>query len=241
MDRLTTEEFIKRAKLTHKEVYDYSESNYYNQGIKIAIICRTHGVFNQLPMNHIKGYGCKQCTKERKQIAYRERYIKEASVKHNGKYDYSLVEFPVSNKKITIICPVHGQFQQFSNSHLSGCSCYKCSVKDKSKKNRLGKEKFINKTSIIHGDVFKYDKVDYINNNTKVTITCRKHGDFKILPRSIMSGIGCAKCSKTYQYNTEEFSIMANRKHKDFYDYSKSEYINTKTKLKIICPKHGEF
>ena len=27
----------------------------------------------------------------------------------------------------------------------------------------------------------------------------------------------------------------------DFYDYSKVNYINNKTKVEIICPKHGSF
>ena len=29
--------------------------------------------------------------------------------------------------------------------------------------------------------------------------------------------------------------------HGDRYDYSLVEYVNSKTKVKIICPKHGEF
>lgn len=29
--------------------------------------------------------------------------------------------------------------------------------------------------------------------------------------------------------------------HKDKYDYSKVDYVNSKTKVCIICPKHGEF
>ena len=29
--------------------------------------------------------------------------------------------------------------------------------------------------------------------------------------------------------------------HGDKYDYSQINYINTRTKLAIICPKHGEF
>lgn len=29
--------------------------------------------------------------------------------------------------------------------------------------------------------------------------------------------------------------------HKNFYDYSMCEYDNSTSKVKIICPKHGEF
>lgn len=40
---------------------------------------------------------------------------------------------------------------------------------------------------------------------------------------------------------TEEFIEQAIKIHGDKYDYSKVEYINAKTKICIICPKHGEF
>lgn len=39
----------------------------------------------------------------------------------------------------------------------------------------------------------------------------------------------------------EEFIGIANKKHHNKYDYSKTEYINNRTKICIICPKHGEF
>ena len=41
--------------------------------------------------------------------------------------------------------------------------------------------------------------------------------------------------------NTEIFIERSKNKHKDEYDYSLVEYINNKTKVKIICPEHGEF
>lgn len=40
---------------------------------------------------------------------------------------------------------------------------------------------------------------------------------------------------------TEEFIQKARVKHENKYDYSNSIYINKNTKLKIICPTHGEF
>ena len=40
---------------------------------------------------------------------------------------------------------------------------------------------------------------------------------------------------------TEEFIQKAKAVHGNKYDYSKVEYVNTKTKVCIICPEHGEF
>lgn len=39
----------------------------------------------------------------------------------------------------------------------------------------------------------------------------------------------------------QEFIDRANKKHNNFYDYSLSIYLNSSTKIKIICPKHGLF
>ena len=41
--------------------------------------------------------------------------------------------------------------------------------------------------------------------------------------------------------NTQEFIEKANKVHNGLYDYSKVNYLNTTTKIKIICLKHGLF
>lgn len=43
--RMSTEEFIKRAKYIHGNKYDYSKVNYKNLESKITIICPEHGEF----------------------------------------------------------------------------------------------------------------------------------------------------------------------------------------------------
>ena len=39
----------------------------------------------------------------------------------------------------------------------------------------------------------------------------------------------------------DNFITKAKTKFDNFFDYSFVEYINAKTKVKIICPYHGEF
>ena len=39
----------------------------------------------------------------------------------------------------------------------------------------------------------------------------------------------------------ENFIKKSNKKHDNKYDYSKVEYVNSKTKVCIVCPEHGEF
>ena len=60
--KLTTEEFIKKAQQIHNQKYDYQLVDYKNAHTKVKIICPEHGVFEQFPCNHIKGYnGCPKC------------------------------------------------------------------------------------------------------------------------------------------------------------------------------------
>lgn len=107
-------------------------------------------------------------------------------------------------------------------------------------------ETFIKECKSLYGDEFLYDKVRYIDSNTKVTITCKKHGDWDTRPYSFLQGHKCPKCGKEsmaskISSNTEKFIEKAKKIHGDKYDYSKVNYINNRTKVCIICPKHGEF
>ena len=45
----------------------------------------------------------------------------------------------------------------------------------------------------------------------------------------------------TKRSNTDEFIEKSKQIHGDKFDYSKVSYKNNNTKVKIICPKHGEF
>jgi hypothetical protein len=58
-----TELFIKKAKEIHGDLFNYSETVYVNQGIKVKIICKIHGIFEQFPNNHLAGSKCSKCRK----------------------------------------------------------------------------------------------------------------------------------------------------------------------------------
>jgi hypothetical protein len=101
---------------------------------------------------------------------------------------------------------------------------------------------FINKAKKIHGDKYNYSLVNYINNRTKVKIICETHGEFEQRPDSHLYGSGCKKCSNEKQIKTNEYFINEGSSiHKGKYDYSLLNYKNCKSKIKIICPIHGEF
>ena len=248
--KLTTEEFIEKAKKVHGDKYNYSLVDYNGNKKKVKIICPKHGVFEQKPNSHISSKsGCPKCKSlnlNKKFKITTSQFIEKARQIHGDKYDYSLVDYINSNTNIKIICPEHGVFKQLPSVHLSGSGCKKCAIKVNSNKQRKDKSFFIEKARKIHGGKYDYSLVDYVNTMTKVKIICPKHGVFEQAPNSHLNNHGCKKCgielkSKKRKDNKINFIKKARQIHGDKYDYSLVEYQDTKSKIKIICPKHGEF
>ena len=111
---------------------------------------------------------------------------------------------------------------------------------------KLTTEEFIKKAREVHGDRYDYSKVEYVDNKTKVCITCKEHGDFMQAPQYHLRGSGCPKCGRIRsdllrRKTKQEFIEQAKKIHGDKFDYSKVNYINGKTPVTIVCPKHGEF
>lgn len=111
---------------------------------------------------------------------------------------------------------------------------------------RLTTNEVIGRAKEIYGDIYDYSKVNYVNYDTKITVICKKHGEFNIRPDHFLSGCGCPKCgtergSEKNRMSKHSFIKKAKSVHGNKYDYSKVEYVNAKTNVCIICPEHGEF
>lgn len=173
---------------------------------------------------------------------------------HGNKYDYSLVDYKNNTTKVTIVCKKHGKFEQLPKRHKVGDGCPKCAkekMTGRPKGTGFTKEEFVEKAKKIHGNKYEYSLVDYVNNDTQVKIICPIHGEFGQEPRLHLSGRGCRLCginkrSKNIKENVvfvtnDEYISRANKVHNNKYDYSSTKYIRSTNKVKIICPKHGEF
>ncbi len=224
--RLTTEDFLKKAKEIHGNKYDYSLVEYKHSKEKVKIICKEHGIFEQRPNSHLLKMGCPKCAKNWKKSF--EDFIKKAQEVHGNKYDYSLVEYKDTKTKIKIICKKHGIFEQRPNIHLKGGGCQKCANIKMSLIKTLDTEIFIKNAKKIHGDKYDYSKVDYIHNKKYVEIICKKHGEFFQRPNDHLQGRGCVKCSMSGKSNME-YDLL------DFVKNNFNDEIINGTK-KIISP-----
>ena len=242
-------EFIRKAKEIHGDRYDYSKVEYVNSKTKVCIICPIHGEFWQTPHSHLRGRGCRACglierSKQRRKT--KDEFIRKAKEIHGDKYDYSKVEYNGTNQKVCIICPNHGEFWQTPHSHLNGSGCLECYREKQKEDRKYTQDEFIEKAKEKYGNTYDYSKVNYVDSKTKVCIICPNHGEFWITPAHFLNGRGCKECgversSSKQKMPKDKFIYLANNLHNNSYDYSKVNYVDSKTKVCIICPKHGEF
>ncbi len=207
--RTSQQEFVAQGIAKYGEKFDYSQVHYVNAWTHVLIGCPAHGPFSQTPVAHLHNatYGCPKCAsddasnrlkgpraprpQDRSNTA---EFIDRATAKHSGKYDYSLVEYATSKDKVTILCKVHGAFQQDASGHLSGRGCPKCGDERIAASQRQSVESFIARARAVHGDKFDYSKVEYKTARLPVTIVCPVHGEFQQPPGGHLSQ-GCRKCA----------------------------------------------
>lgn len=227
------EHVVEKFNNIHLGRYDYSLVEYVNTKIKVKIICKEHGVFEQSPEKHLTGNGCPKCIGRHKTI---DEVLVEFKAVHGDKYDYSRVEFSLLIKKVEIVCPEHGVFYQTSQNHIAGQACPKCGGSKK-----LTLSEYIAECRRIHEDKYDYSRVIYKNGRSKVKIICPIHGEFTQEAFSHKSGCGCPFCAGNYNLETNEVIDQFKRIHGDKYDYSKVNYTSAFNEVVIICKEHGDF
>ena len=178
----------------------------------------------------------------------KNNFVKLARMVHGNKYDYSKSVYIKAKEKVIITCPIHGDFEQRPQDHvLKGCGCQKCKVQKTIDTHSYTKDMFLDMAHKKFGNKFDYSKMKYVNYTTPIKIICPIHGEFQTTPEHhVESSTGCAKCgrqkaNKTESDTQEEFIAKATKVHFNKYDYSKVTYVNSQTKVCIICPEHGEF
>ncbi len=250
--QIRTSEFIEKALKIHGNKFDYSKVEYIGSHSKVCIICPEHGEFYQTPTNHLSGYGCLKCAWEYSHGKYRlttlETFLSQAKEIHGDKYDYSKVDWKNTRTPITIICSIHGEFNQVPQNHIRlKCGCRKCGrVIAKAKINKYDTVYFLEHAKKIHGNKYDYSKSQCFNATDKVEIICPAHGKFKQNANQHLQGHGCPKCNFDQMatdraMGNELFIDKAKELFGEKYDYSKVEYINGQKNVCLICPTHGEF
>lgn len=89
-----------------------------------------------------------------------------------------------------------------------------------------------------------YDRVNYINQSTPVTIVHKIYGEFKSTPQNHLTHLKNSLKYDTANFkikNLTQFKIKANEVHNNLYNYDKVDYVNSSTKVLITHPVYGDF
>ena len=247
MSKLTTEEFIKKAREVHGDRYDYSKVRYVDAKTDVCIICPIHGEFMQRPSHHTAGHGCTKCASEinaAKMRVWTEEKCREEASRYSEMKSFRTLSEDAYNAALK-----HHWLKNYT------WLTYKIDVsKTKKKRQSYTQEEIIEKLRSIFGERYGYDKVVYKAMKVPITLVCHEkeangveHGEFSMRPDNIFSSNqACPKCydarrSRLQRKPIEKFIEEATKVHGGLYEYHKVNYINTNTKVCIVCPIHGDF
>lgn len=192
-------EFFKRMQELYKNKYDFSESVYTGCNKVLTYICPVHGKVTANPDTLYKGKGCKHCNKELRdfnQTRTKDEFIKLAATKFENKYDYSQAQYINNRTKVTIICPIHGKFEQRPEDHLSTLTgCATCGSKQSHKSQTLSEKEVIERFKEYHNENFNYNKFKYVTMHTRAIVTCNRcNSDITVTPNNHLKR-DCPNCS----------------------------------------------
>ena len=245
--KLTTEEFVHRARLVHGDKYDYSKTIYVNSNTEVVITCKRHGDFKMLPYNHVKlGCDCQECAGTLRWS--NELLEKRGREKYGERFDYSMSDVNGKDGVIKIKCNVCGTvFKSTPHNHIGGLQggCPTCRYKYVADAEKIPFNEFVRRARETHGDRYSYNKETYIDISSKTTITCKKHGDFEQYAIIHVNGCGCDYCARelvgaSLMLNTDIFKQRAKEKYGDAFDLSETVYNGWDKNVTIKCNTCGE-
>jgi hypothetical protein len=179
-----------------------------------------------------------------------ELFVQKAKEIHKDEcglplYDYTKSVYVKSVQKLIITCKIHGDFEQSPNSHLSKHGCKKCANLLIARKQTSSQEDFIKKCEEKHPNKLDYTETIYVNQSTPAIFICKIcQNKFERDPAHMLGngrGHGCRVCNGGVKDDQETFIKKAKSKHGEKFKYHLVEYVNSLTKVKIICDKGHEF
>ena len=259
MEKLREEQkkkFLIKCSKINGDTIDLSSFDYNGSRYRSTCKCKICGhVWDDVPEILYKRKVCPKCHEKQKMIERRNNILLKNKIKAEKLYidkNYDNIEFFYDDRDelmVKFICrekycdgTEHGEQIQTGTHFLKdGNGCAKCSshlskAYTTEEWVRIAKHKY---------PEFTYEKTKYVNKETKVIVTCEKHGEFEIIPKELISGrLYCPECTKERLHNEFVNRVIerATKVHKDCgYIYHPELIISSTEKIGIECPKHGIF
>lgn len=159
-----------------------------------------------------------------------ESFIAEAKEIYGDLYDYSKVVYRNREHRVTIVCPIHGDFQVYAREHLDGKGCPKCEKGNK----------FLAKLKAKYGDKFGLDEFVYESSTSPVTLICPTHGAFSRLPHQILnSRCGCPECGNELSRQLQEQAHQDAIEHKEERELARKERYRARIEAKKLAEEQA--
>jgi hypothetical protein len=258
--KITLISFLSDCKKKHGDKYGYDKINFITRRDKITVKCPVHEYVEINGYAHIDGRGCPKCVDLIPAVDKEVRgaaFIRNSKDKFHLKFDYTEVRYVNQSTPIILTCIDHQERYEIAPiKHLYSKygSCKVCraelrsykSILNRKPHNKDNKTSFINKAKTVHGDIYNYDNVHYVNSSTKVEVICDKHGPFHQVPNSHLRGSGCPVCAKekSAQKQLPTHQTYVNKVEKAFpgkFTFELTKYRGTKKDVTITCKNHGPF
>ncbi len=220
---MTRNEFLERAREKHGYKYEYPNLPDNVTSNQIIDVEYDGVIYKQKVVKHILLGRCpEKNTKKRTQQEYLDACVKM----WGDKYDYSLVEYKGSNKKVKIIYD-DIVFEQNAQSHINGLA----------PEEHMNRDFFIKKSIDKWGDKYDYSQVEYKDCKTKVKILYKGEVYEQTPYNHLISAPEKVYRKKTKEQFIAESQILYDNK----YSYDKVNYLSNQMKVMITCPIHGDF
>lgn len=245
------EKFIKKSKEKFGEDrFDYSKIYYINPLTEIVLISKVDGnEFRIRPKDHLSyvngGYiSLKEIT---------QNFLNKLKDKYKDiydLYDYSKVIYINAYKEIIIICPIHGEVLVKPGDLLNKnfqLICPLCNKENKRKKKAqdFWENNLLPKLNAKYQGRLDFSETVFINTLIPITYRCIIHGYKTANVYNLLSDTattGCKECAvENRTMGLEEFIKRAKEIHSDKYDYFKTIYVNSFTKVEIFCKECQEY
>ena len=251
------ENYIEKFTQKWGNSYTFDKLNYISWKHPGIITCKEHGDFTLSEIRYgLDKIPCPVCYEQNKRNTRNSEYLSRLKEKYGDTYTWLTTDFgDYYTDYVEFICPKHGVVKQtlcvlLNSEDEDGYACSRCRRERSSEKLSYTLEEAISQAKSLES--CKYYDFSLIKKwegvKSKYKFKCKKHGE--VFEQSFdclfQDHNGCKKCNAEYMHDrdaltAEEFIEKARKIHGNKYDYSKVEYYNYKTKVCIICPKHGEF
>lgn len=249
--------FIEKFRAQWGDRYTFDKLNYISFREPGVITCKEHGDFELSEIRYaFDKTPCPTCYEIEKKRERNENYLARLNERFGNQYTWLTTDFGnYFTDYVEFVCPKHGVVKQTLSTLLNAedednLACPICKRERNARKNMYELDEAIEKARSL--DCCQYYDFSLINEwlgvKEKHKFRCVKHNVvFEQTFDSLFQGHnGCPGCKadtirENCAYTNNEFIEKAKKVHGNKFDYSLVDYINSTTKVNVICPKHGVF